>query len=184
MAKAVPDDAVVGAVTASPTDTVQIQRTEAFIKRFQELKPDATILEIEYAETDANKANAIVSAWILSEPGLAGVFTSAGEQAEGAGAAVSAAGRDDIVVYTYDAFEPTVALLREGVVKGILAQSPYDQGYVSTLNLGKILQGSLEIGDVDPYQRFSALKFIDLSNIDTEEAFPFLQDKPINCPFP
>jgi ribose transport system substrate-binding protein len=181
MAEAVPDDAVIGVISASPTDTVQNVRAEAFIARFTELKPNATLLPMEYARQDASIANSITAAWLLAHPDLAGVFTASGLAAEGAASAIEAAGlTGQIEVYTYDAFDTVVASLRAGGVSGILAQSPFTQGYEGAKVLIQVLRGELDAATVE-YQQYSPLAFIDMSNIDSDEAFPFLQDKAVVC---
>lgn len=183
MSEVIGDGAVIGVVTASPTDTVQLQRTEGFVDRLRQLKPDVTVLPYAYAESDPDLTHELVASWLATTPEIEGIFLSSGEAAEGAGRAATEAGREDLIVYTFDAFESTVDLLRQGIIQGILAQSPYDMGYVSALTVGRLVQGTISADQLEPYQLHSAMLFIDRSNIDDPESDPFRQDQPGQCPY-
>lgn len=182
MSEVIGDDAVVGVITASPTDTAQIERTEGFVERLRQLEPEVEILDYRYAESDAQLAYRMTGELLEDHPSMEGLFLSSGEAAEGAGRALLEAGRPDVAAYTFDAYAPTVALLRQGVVRGILAQSPYDMGYIAALTMGRYLQGTVTTDQLVPHQLNSAMLFLDRSNIDSEDATPFRQDRRPQCP--
>jgi ribose transport system substrate-binding protein len=103
-------------------------------KGFQEVvaqNPGIEFVGEEWCEDDATIAAEQTSAVLLREPDLAGIFGVNVYSAQGAGNAVKAAGLEGAVqIVSYDATVDAIDNLRAGIVTMVLAQKPYDMGYL------------------------------------------------------
>ena len=94
--------------------------------------PDITVIGPDYNLDDANKATQQTGAVLEREHDLAGVFGTNVFSAQGAGAAVINAGLGGHVqVVAYDATKDAIESLNNGVVTLVLAQKPFDMGYMA-----------------------------------------------------
>jgi ribose transport system substrate-binding protein len=104
-------------------------------KGFQEViaqYPDIEFVGEEWCEDDATIAAQQTSAVLQREPELAGIFGVNVYSAQGAGNAVKAAGLEGAVqIVSYDATKDAIDNLRNGIVTMVLAQKPYDMGYLA-----------------------------------------------------
>jgi ribose transport system substrate-binding protein len=104
-------------------------RWNILTKILKEKAPGITILDTQYDQFDANKANDVVSATIVGNPDLNVVYTVSGPEGQGAVAAVKAAGMSGkIFVYSFDAVPVLQDALRDGTVKALIAQPPRLEG--------------------------------------------------------
>jgi ribose transport system substrate-binding protein len=93
--------------------------------------PDMEFVGMEYCTDDPNIAAEQVSAVLQREPELAGIFALNTFSALGAGNAVKAAGLQGAVqIVLYDATIDAMNNLKDDVVTMVLAQKPYDMGYL------------------------------------------------------
>ena len=93
--------------------------------------PDVTVLGPDYNLDDMNKAQQQTAAVLERERNLAGVFGTNVFSAQGAGTAVVNAGLGGHVqVVAYDATKAAIELMNNGVVTLVLAQKPFDMGYM------------------------------------------------------
>jgi ribose transport system substrate-binding protein len=103
---------------------------EAMTKEF----PNVKVLGPDYNLDDPNKATQQTAAVLAREPDLAGVFGTNVFSAQGAGAAVVNAGLGGHVqVVAYDATKQAIELMDKGVVTLVLAQKPFDMGYLAVV---------------------------------------------------
>ncbi|MGQ9850614.1 MAG: ABC transporter substrate-binding protein [Aggregatilineaceae bacterium] len=94
--------------------------------------PEMEFVGMEYCLDDATVAAEQVSAVLQREPDLAGIFGVNVFSAQGAGNAVKAAGLQGAVqIVSYDATKDAMENLRNDVVTMVLAQKPYDMGYLA-----------------------------------------------------
>lgn len=111
-----------------------VSSVEGRAQGFQEViaqYPDMEFVGMEYCLDDATIAAEQVSAVLQREPDLAGIFGVNVFSAQGAGNAVKAAGLQGAVqIVSYDATKDAMENLRNGVVTMVLAQKPYDMGYL------------------------------------------------------
>jgi ribose transport system substrate-binding protein len=102
---------------------------------FQEViaaNPGMELVGMEYCEDDANIAAEQTAAVLQREPELAGIFGVNVFSAQGAGNAVKTAGLGGAVqVVAYDATKDAIENLRNGIVTMVLAQKPFDMGYLA-----------------------------------------------------
>ena len=94
--------------------------------------PDIKVIGPDYNLDDQNKAAQQTAAVIEQNPDLVGVFGTNVFSAGGAGNAVVNAGLNGHVqVVAYDATAEAIELMGKGVVSLVLAQKPYDMGYMA-----------------------------------------------------
>jgi ribose transport system substrate-binding protein len=97
----------------------------------QEMKkyPNMHVVATEYNNDSATTAESQVRNLLLAHPSLVGVFATNLYGAQGAGAAIAAAGKKGkVFVAAYDAEPATVALLKKGVINALVVQQPAVEG--------------------------------------------------------
>ncbi|MDR2738822.1 MAG: substrate-binding domain-containing protein [Treponema sp.] len=130
------------------------QRDEAFRKTIREKFPGITIVE-EAGFNDVNKGAEVGGALITKHPDLNGIYATWDIPAEGVVSALRANGRNDIIVTTIDLGNNVARILaQDGIVKGLGAQRPYDQGVAEAILVGYALVGKKAPGYValPPYK--------------------------------
>src|SRR5215831_4520670 len=112
--------------------TVYINSTNPNVSSVEGREKGFKVLGPDYNLDDPNKATQQTAAVLEREPGLAGVFGTNVFSAQGAGAAVVNAGLGGHVqVVAYDATKLAIELMNKGVVSLVLAQKPFDMGYLA-----------------------------------------------------
>src|SRR5690606_15648031 len=107
------------------------QRSQGFREAIAEY-PGMEVVGEEDSLDDANTAAEQTAAVLQREPDLAGIFGVNVFSAQGAGNAVVNAGLGGAVqVIAFDATEFAIEQLREGVVTMVIAQKPFDMGYMA-----------------------------------------------------
>ncbi len=107
------------------------QRSQGFREAIAE-SPGIEIVGEDYNLDDANTAVEQTSAVLQREPELSGIFGVNVFSAQGAGTAVVNAGLGGVVdVVAFDATEFAIEQLNEGVVSLVIAQKPFDMGYLA-----------------------------------------------------
>ncbi len=105
------------------------QRSQGFKEGIKEF-PDMTLIGEDYNLDDANTATQQTAAVLQRETDLAGIFGVNVFSAEGAGNAVVNSGLK-VQVIAYDATTDAIEKLRAGIVSMVLAQKPFDMGYMA-----------------------------------------------------
>ena len=96
--------------------------------------PNIKVLGPDFNLDDPNKAAQQTAAVLERQPDLAGVFGTNVFCAQGAGTAVVNAGLGGHVqVVAYDATKLAIELMNKGVVSLVLAQKPFDMGYLAVM---------------------------------------------------
>ncbi|MGV3489979.1 MAG: ABC transporter substrate-binding protein [Devosia sp.] len=107
-------------------------REQGFAEVMANEFPDIKVLGPDYNLDDQNKAAQQTAAVIEQNEDLVGVFGTNVFSAGGAGNAVVNAGLNGAVqVVAYDATQEAIELMGKGVVSLVLAQKPYDMGYMA-----------------------------------------------------
>ncbi len=107
------------------------QRSEGFRMAMDEY-PDIEIIGEDYNLDDANTSVEQTTAVLQREPDLGGIFGVNVFSAQGAGTAVVNEGLGGVVdVIAFDATQFAVEMLREGNVSLVIAQKPFDMGYLA-----------------------------------------------------
>jgi len=109
------------------------QRSQGFREGVAEF-PGMEVIGEDYNGDDANTSVAQTSAVLEREAELAGIFGVNVFSAEGAGTAVQNAGLAEVVdVIAFDATLDAIEKLNAGTVSLVIAQKPFDMGYLAVL---------------------------------------------------
>lgn len=128
MAEAIGGKGEVGVIFFDANFFVTTQRSEGFKYRIKNGYPDIKVVA-EAGFTDQNRVSEIADGMLANNPNLAGVFAVWDVPAEGVMASAKSAGRSDLVITTIDLGANVARIIAEdGMIKGLGAQRPYDQG--------------------------------------------------------
>jgi ribose transport system substrate-binding protein len=132
LAKAIGDKGTVYINSTNPNVSSVEAREVGFKDEMTKNHPNIKVLGPDYNLDDPNKATQQTAAVIEQNPDLAGVFGTNVFSAQGAGAAVVNAGLGGkIQVVAYDATKAAIESLNKGDVSMVLAQKPFDMGYLA-----------------------------------------------------
>ncbi|MGN7456525.1 substrate-binding domain-containing protein [Paenibacillus pasadenensis] len=131
----------VGVVFHDVNFFVTKNRSDAFEKRMKEKYPNIEIVA-RGGITDPNKGEEVASAMLTRHPDIQGIFAPWDVPAEGVMAAARTAGRNDLIVTTVDlGTNVAISIASDGIVRGLGAQLPYDQGVAQAILAGYALLG-------------------------------------------
>lgn len=100
-------------------------RTLPFVKAIESARPDLKVLPTEYSGFDVNKVTTDLSSILLANPDLKLIIAADGPDAQGAVAAIKAAGKaGKITLVAFDAIPTEVTALQQGTITDLIAQSP------------------------------------------------------------
>ena len=132
LAKAIGDKGTVYINSTNPNVSSVEAREVGFKDEMTKNHPNIKVLGPDYNLDDPNKAQQQTAAVIEQHPDLVGVFGTNVFSAQGAGAAVVNAGLGGKVqVVAYDATKAAIESLNKGDVSMVLAQKPFDMGYMA-----------------------------------------------------
>ena len=132
LAKAIGGKGTVYINSTNPNVSSVEGREKGFKEVMAKEFPDIKVVGPDYNLDDPNKAAQQTAAVLEREPDLAGVFGTNVFSAQGAGTAVVNAGLGGHVqVVAYDATKAAIELMNKGVVTLVLAQKPFDMGYMA-----------------------------------------------------
>ena len=136
--------------------------------------PDVTLVGVDFNDDDPSKAQAQVEAKLQQEPDLAGIFGTNVFSAQGAGQVVQNQGLSGKVkVVAFDATETAIEMLRNKTVDLVIAQKPYDMGYLAVLMGMAHLDGATSI----PPAIETGYALITRDNVDDPEISKFFYVK-------
>lgn len=147
------------------------------------VKTGATLLPDVFPGTDQALAANSVTAAILANPDLAGVYATHETAANGAAAAIKAAGKQgSIKLVAFDSAPNQIADLKNGVYDALIAQAPFNMGYDSVKLVAQVVRG-----EVDPktvvHDNPTPLYAITKSNVDSADTTPWVYPADLNaCP--
>jgi ribose transport system substrate-binding protein len=132
LAKAIGGKGTVYINSTNPNVSSVEGREQGFAEVMKNEYPDIKVIGPDYNLDDPNKAAQQTAAVIEQNPDLAGVFGTNVFSAQGAGNAVVNAGLGGHVqVVAYDATKDAIESLNKGDVTLVLAQKPFDMGYMA-----------------------------------------------------
>lgn len=140
MAKSIGGEGKIGVIYHEADFFVTKQRYEAFVKTIKDNYPNIEVVE-EQGITGpdfAGDAEKAASAMMTKNADLKGIWAVWDVPAEGVMAAARAMGRDaDLVITTIDlGLNVAVEIAKGGMVKGLGAQRPFDQGVTEAILAG------------------------------------------------
>ncbi|MCX5512974.1 substrate-binding domain-containing protein [Kaistia algarum] len=128
MAEAIGGKGEVGVIFFDANFFVTTQRSDGFKYQIKNAYPDIKVVA-EAGFTDQNRVSEVADGMLANNPNLAGVFAVWDVPAEGVMASAKSAGRDDLVITTIDLGANVARIIaQDGMIKGLGAQRPYDQG--------------------------------------------------------
>ncbi|MHA1566463.1 MAG: ABC transporter substrate-binding protein [Alphaproteobacteria bacterium] len=137
--------------------------------------PDIEVVGIDFNLDDQNTAVQQTAATLARVPDLAGVFGTNVFSANGAGTAVVNAGLGgEVQVVAYDATKFAIEQLREGIVSLVLAQKPFDMGYMAIQFAVADSAGVTSL----PRRVETGFAIIDIDNVDDPEVSRFVYEVP------
>ncbi|HEV7276315.1 MAG TPA: ABC transporter substrate-binding protein [Devosiaceae bacterium] len=146
-------------------------REQGFAEVMAEEYPDITVLGPDYNLDDQARAAQQTSAMLETNPDLAGVFGTNVFSAGGAGNAVVNAGLGgEVQVVAYDATQEAIELMGDGVVSLVLAQKPFDMGYMAVQFAAADARGVTSL----PRRVETGFAIIDTENVDDPEYSRFI----------
>ncbi len=147
------------------------QREQGFAAELANF-PDIEYLGQEYCDNDANRAAAIVSARLQSDPDLAGIFGTNLFSAQGAAAGVREQGRTgEVQVVGFDAGPAQVQDLQSEVVDLLIAQHPGDIGEIAV----QLLHDYLTTGEpIEPKQYVTGATIVTRETIEDPDVARYL----------
>jgi ribose transport system substrate-binding protein len=144
MAKALQSKGEIGLVYHAADFFVTRQRYDAFKKTITENYPDIRIVAEQGIREPDFYGDADRAAYVMltANQNLSGIWAVWDVPAEGVIAAARTAGKEHLVITTIDlGLNVAVDMAQNGLVKGVGAQRPYDQGIVEALLAGYGLLG-------------------------------------------
>jgi ribose transport system substrate-binding protein len=137
--------------------------------------PDIKIVGLDFNLDDMNTAVQQTAAVLQRTPDLAGVFGTNVFSAQGAGTAVINAGLGgQVQVVAYDATQFAIEQLRAGVVSLVLAQKPFDMGYMAVQFAAADAAGVTSL----PRRVETGFAIIDKDNVDDPAVARFIYQVP------
>jgi ribose transport system substrate-binding protein len=150
------------------------QRGQGFKEGIAEF-PGMELIGEDYNLDDANTAAEQTNAKLQAFPNLAGIFGVNVFSATGAGNAVKAAGLGGKVqVIAFDATQDAIQNLRDGVVTLVIAQKPFDMGYLAVAFAMADFHGVTSI----PKHVTTGYAVIDINNVDDPAVARFIYQVP------
>ena len=137
-------DGSIGIVNINTSTNSTIQREEGFREALD--GTDYEILETQYCEGDAAKAQTIAENYITE--GVVGIFGANEGAATGTGNAIKASGSDEIVGVGFDKSDTLQGLITDGYLVCTMAQNPDQMGKLGVQACIKALNGDDLGGEV------------------------------------
>jgi ribose transport system substrate-binding protein len=121
---------------SSATTTTNTARFQGFEAEVKAKYPGIQVVSEAYSQSQPAVANTNVNNWLTKYPHLAGIFAIDGTNAEGASAALEARGLvGKVALVGYDAYSTNVSLLSKHVFTALVAQQPYQEGYMAVQDI-------------------------------------------------
>jgi ribose transport system substrate-binding protein len=146
------------------------QRGQGFREAIAEF-PGIEVIGEDYNLDDANTSVEQTTAVLQREPDLGGIFGVNVFSAQGAGTAVVNGGLAGAVeVVAFDATQFAIELLRDGTVSLVIAQKPYDMGYLAVAFAMADARGVTSL----PIRVTTGFAVITADNVDDPEIARFI----------
>jgi ribose transport system substrate-binding protein len=125
----------------------------------------------QYNQSSPTEAASKVSASLVKDPDLAGIFASDENSAVGAATAVQAAGKAGKVnIVAFDAAADEVTAIKRGTIQSLIVQKPYDYGCTAV----KAVVDYLKNGTKPPDQTYADYVIANKDNIDSADVKTYL----------
>lgn len=136
----IPDKGVVGLIDFGVDFFTTNERTRQVEKWFGENRPDVTLKKVEFIDT--TKVGDVAANFLTANPDVQGLYVVWDAPAMQVASALRAQGKDIPIVTIDLGIEAGIELASCGLVKGIAAQQPYDQGVAEAEAAIQVLLGN------------------------------------------
>jgi ribose transport system substrate-binding protein len=175
LAKAIGGKGTVYINSTNPNVSSVEGREQGFKEIMESEFPDIKVIGPDYNLDDPNRAAQQTAAVIEQNPDLAGVFGTNVFSAQGAGNAVVNAGLGGTVqVVAYDATKDAIESLNKGDVTLVLAQKPFDMGYLGVMFAAADAAGVTSL----PRRVQTGFAIIDKTNVEDPNYSRFIYQVP------
>jgi ribose transport system substrate-binding protein len=117
-------------------------REEGFKNGIAEF-PNINIADIQYCQSDVNKAMNVTEDMLTAYPDMKGLFATNEPAAIGAVQSVEAAGRGgEFKIVAFDASPDEITALERGTIHALIVQNPFNMGYLGVKTAYDHLRGS------------------------------------------
>ena len=140
LAAHIPDKGVVGIVDFGVDFFTTNERTKQVKDWFAKNRPDVTLKQVDFVDT--TKAGDVAANFLTANPDINGLFVVWDAPAMQVASALRAQGKDLPIVTIDLGIEAGIELASCGLVKGIAAQQPYDQGVAEAEAAIQVLHGN------------------------------------------
>ena len=130
LAKLIGDKGTVLVVNVDPGITTTDARVKGFNDEMAK-HPNITLLPVQFTHDDPTAATSITTSTLAAHSDLAGIFATNVNTAEGVAAALKQVGNSSVKIIAFDAGPKQVQDLKDGVVQGLIAQDPYQEGILA-----------------------------------------------------
>lgn len=162
----------VAVLAHSQTGTTGVLRRDGFVEHIEANAPDIEVVDIQYNDSDQNKAQQQAAAILQANPDLVGIFATDDDGAVAAANEVRTAGRvGDVTIIGFDSGAAQLQFIRDGVIRGSITQNPYQIGYLAVVNALDAVNGETLEPVVD-----SGYFWYDADNMDQEDIAAALYD--------
>ena len=164
MIELIGEDGVVGVIAHNAGTSTAIERTNGFIDEMKK-DPNIKLLSTKYSDGDKLKALSITQDIVTANPQIKGVYGTNEGAAVGVGRAIAEMGKSDsIVVVGVDSSEEEVTLLKEGSIKAMVVQNPFNMGYMAVKTAMLAANGEKIEKRID-----TGSTVVTMENLETEE---------------
>jgi ribose transport system substrate-binding protein len=175
LAKAIGGKGTVYINSTNPNVSSVEGRAQGFKEVMAKEFPDIKVIGPDFNLDSENTAAQQTAAILAREPNLAGVFGTNVFSAGGAGTAVVNAGLGGHVqVVAYDATKQAIEMLDKGVVTQVLAQKPFDMGYLAVMFAAADAAGVTSL----PRRVETGFAIIDKTNVKDPAVARFIYQAP------
>ncbi|AEJ60709.1 periplasmic binding protein/LacI transcriptional regulator [Spirochaeta thermophila DSM 6578] len=131
LAELIGGEGKVGVIVHDATSQTGIDRRDGFLDRIKEKYPKIQVVNVVYGGGDHAKSQDLIMDMVRSNPDLKGIFAANEGSAVGAALALEALGAAGrIKLVGYDTSEKELEFLKKGVIQGMMAQNPFNMGYL------------------------------------------------------
>ncbi len=156
------DIAVIEFVKGSATND---QRVNGFKTELASKYPNIHIVADQQSNSDVNTALSVTQDILSKYPHLSGIFAANDQSAQGAAAAVKAAGvKGKVKIVGWDASTTTIAALQNGTISNLVLQNPFKMGFDSVKAMVNQLRNNTKAATED-----TGVTFISQSNINSPQ---------------
>ncbi len=172
MIKLIGKEGIVGIVAHNAGTSTAIERTNGFINEMKK-HPKIKLLNTKYSDGDKLKALSITQDIVTANPEIKGIYGTNEGAAVGVGRAIAEMNKSNsIVVIGVDSSAEEITLLKEGAIKAMIVQNPFNMGYMAVKTAMLVVEGKMVNKRID-----TGSIVVTIENLENEDIqrvlFPF-----------